>query len=295
MTHIQVKKLLGGRAQYAGREWWYDFQQIPLLCEEKSVSRRSQDLMQQFALLTKKWSEDLNSEWTVRVYFSAKMVLAASVMAQSLKYAEERNLRAVTSYLSYYTVLHSLRAIALTSPNVAWNGGDILLMSHSKTINVACDEIANLNRELSGRLKKSVLHLKAFRELISYRAPSSGDRFPKPDFDIFEYSRFFLEVAQLQSELLEASIGKNVTESFELQNDLISQVTDMEIEGFNFHDREDGHRLGYLARKHPAPTNILHIMSEGHVEDFFGSWRAGDELPDCFDPDQDWQILFDVP
>lgn len=295
MTHIRVRKLLGGRTQYAGRDWWYEFQQLPMLCKENLVSQRAQNLMKQFSLLTKKWSADLNSEWTVRIYFSAKMVLAASVMAQSLRYAEEKNLRAVTSYLSYYTVMHSLRAIAFTSPNAAWNNGEILLMTHSKTINIACDEIANFDRELSGRVKKAVLHLKAFRELISYRAPSSGDRFPKPDFDIYEYSRFFLEIAQLQSELLEASIEKNVTESFALQNEIISHITDVEIEGVNFHDTEDRYRLGYLTRKHPAPTNILHIMSEGHVEDFFGSWCSDDEQPGAFDPDENWQILFDVP
>jgi len=295
MTHILVRKLIGSRIPYADRNWWYEFQQIPILCEEKLVSRRAQNLMQQYSLLTKSWNTDLNSEWTVRIYYSAKMVLAASVMAQSLRYAEENNLRAVTSYLSYYTVMHSLRAIAFTSPNSEWNSGEILLMTHSKTINVACSEIANFNSELSERVKKAVHHLKAFRELISYRAPSSGDHFPKPDFDIYEYSRFFLEVAQLQSELLEASIEKNVTESFELKEEIISHVTDVEIEGVHFHDKEDWYRLGYLARKHPTPTNILHIMSEGHVEDFFGSWCSDSEQVDSFDPDKDWQILFDVP
>lgn len=295
MTHIQVRKLLGARTQYADRDWWYGFQKIPQLCEEKNVSKRAQKLMQQFALLTKNWNADINSEWTVRIYYSAKMVLAASVMAQSLKYAEEKNLRVVTSYLSYYTVMHSLRAIVFSSPNAAWNDGEILLMTHSKTIKAACREIANFNPELSVGVKKAVLHLKAFRELISYRAPSSGDRFPKPDFDIYEYSRFFLEVAQFQSELLEASIEKNITESFPLQGEVISQVTDIKMEGMHFHDKEDLYRLGYLARKHPAPTNILHIMSEGHVEDFIGSWCDDDGNPGSFDPDEDWQILFDVP
>ena len=295
MSHIEITKLLGGKMQYADREWWYDFQKIPELFEEKLVSRRSQKLMQQFALLTKSWNGELNSEWTVRAYFSAKMVLAASVMAQSLRYAEEHNLRAVTSYLSYYTVMHSLRAIAFTSPNVAWNDGELLFMTHTKTINVSCEEIGQFNRELSEHVKQAVLHLKAFRELISYRAPSGGDRFPKPDFDICEYSRCFLEVAQLQSELLEASIEKNVTKVFELQDEYLSRITDIDMGGVHFHDKEDWYRLGYLARKHPRPTNIVHMMSEGHVEDFFGSWCSDDENEASFDPHENWQILFDVP
>lgn len=280
---------------YAGRDWWYEFDQIPKNCQEKDVSKRSLKLLGQFAALTQRWDADLNSEWIVRTYFAAKMVLAASVMAQSLKFATEKNLRSVISYLSYYTVMHSLRAINFTSPRVEWNKGEILYMTHSKTINVACSEISNLDRELSERVKKSTLHLKAFRELISYRAPTSGDNFPKPDSDVFEDCRCFLEIAQLQSELLEASIGKNVSEVFQVKDEFMQHITDVEIEGILFHDEEDWYRIGRLAMKQPTPTNILHTMSEGHVEDFFGSWCSPDEQPDAFNPDDDWLILFDVP
>lgn len=295
MTHIQVRQLIENRTKYANRDWWYDFAQLPKLCSEENVAKRSQKLMQQFASLTKNWTSDLNSEWTVRVFYAAKMVLAASVMAQSLEYATTKNLRSVSSYLQYYTVMHSLRAIMFTSPNVAWNDGEILQATHTKTINIACSEIAHFDRDLSEYVKNSVLHLKAFRELISYRAPSSGDNFPKPEFDVYDYSRCFLEIAQLQSELLEVSIKKNVTEPFELDQEYTQYVTDVEIGGIHFHDNEDWYRIGYLVRKHPYPTSILHIMSEGHVEDFFGSWCADDEQPDAFDPDEDWRILFDVP
>lgn len=243
----------------------------------------------------KNWNSDVNSEWTVRVFYAAKMVLSASVMAQSLKFATNNNLRSVSSYLQYYTVLHSLRAIMFTSPSVAWNDGEILQATHSKTINIACSEIAHFDRTLSEHVKTSVLHLKAFRELISYRAPSSGDRFYKPDFDVYDYSRCFLEIAQLQSDLLEASIEKHVTDAFELDQEFTHHVTDVEIDGIHFHDNEDWYRIEYLVRKHPHPTNILHIMSEGHVEDFFSSWCAESEQPGAFDSDGDWRILFDVP
>jgi hypothetical protein len=288
--------MIANRTQFANREWWYEFEQLPKLCPEENAARRSENLLHQFALLTKNWNADVNSEWTVRVFYAAKMVLAASVMAQSLKYATTKNLRSVCSYLQYYTVMHSLRAIMFTSPNVAWNDGEILHATHSKTINIACSEIAHFDKQLSEHVKKSVLHLKAFRELISYRAPSSGDKFPTPEFDVYDYSRFFLEIAQFQSELLEASIEKNVTDSFELDEKFTHHVTDVEIDGIQFHDNEDWFRIGYLVRKHPRPTNILHIMSEGHVEDFFGSWCGDDaQQPDAFNPDDNWRILFDVP
>ena len=295
MTHIAVRKMIGSQNRYANRNWWYEFQEIPGFAEESDVQVRSSELLQQFSTITKKWSSELNSEWTVRIFFAAKMVLASSVMAQTLKYAEENNLRPVVSYLSYYTVMHALRAILLTSPQVKWNNGEILQTTHTKTINIACDALAHFNKELASQVKSSTIHLKAFRELISYRAPSSGDNFEKPDFDVYRFCRLFLEVAQLQSELLEASIGKHVTNSFELEQDFTQHVYDIEIDGIHFHDKEDWYRIGYLARKHPAPTNILHIMSEGHVEDFFGSWCPEEETPNVFNPDDDWRILFDVP
>jgi hypothetical protein len=131
-------------------------------------------------------------------------------------------------------------------------------MTHKKTINIACDVLACFNRNLSRKVKNSTMHLKAFRELISYRAPSSGDNFEKPDFDVYRHCRLFLEVAQLQSELLEISIAKHVSASFELEEAFTQHVYEVEIDGILFHDIEDWRRIGYLARKHPAPKNILH-------------------------------------
>jgi hypothetical protein len=62
---------------------------------------------------------------------------------------------------------------------------------------------------------------------------------------------------------------------------------------------KDGYRLYYIQRKHPVPTNLLHMMSEGHVEDFFGSWcnneNKRDQKDGDFNPDENWGIIFDVP
>jgi hypothetical protein len=277
MTQVEVRKIVRSRMRYADRDWWYEFQELPAFATESDVQARSNNLLHQFSAIAKGWSPELNSEWVVRIFYAAKMVLGSTVMAQGLKYAEKNNVRPVVSYLSYYTVMHSLRAILFTSPQVKWNDGEILQTTHTKTINIACDVLAHYNKDLSSRVKSSTLHLKAFRELISYRAPSSGDHFEKPDFDVYRYCRLFLEIAQLQSELLEASIEKHVSESFELRTDFMQHVYDVEIDGIHFHDGEDKYRIGYLARKHPAPANILHLMSEGHVENFFGSWCPEDD------------------
>ena len=103
------------------------------------------------------------------------------------------------------------------------------------------------------------------------------------------------ELAQMHSELLERSIHKNVKDIFNFNEEYIVQVCHSEIDGFSFWDHEDEYRLNYLRRKYPIPTNIQHIMSEGYVEDFFSSWYAKKETDDIFDPDDNWQIIFDVP
>ena len=223
------------------------------------------------------------------------MILASSVMAQSLEFAKERNLRSVVSYLDYYTVLNLLRSILLTHPNVPWGDGGLLSTTHTKSINIACDILSPYSRKLAEQTKKHITHLKAFRELISYRAPSSGDSFPKADIDVVDICRLFAELAQLQSELIEASFLKNAKGSFSLKADVIYQICENKIDGFTFYDKEDHYRMDYLRRKHPMPTNILHAMSEGHVEDFFGSWCPKNKKRGQFNPDNDWRILFDVP
>lgn len=107
--------------------------------------------------------------------------------------------------------------------------------------------------------------------------------------------RLLAEVAQLQSELIEASVLKNAIGSFSLKAEAIDRICKTKIAGINFDDAEDHYRMDYLRPKYPLPTNILHIMSEGHVEDFFGSWCPKDEEDDQFNPDNNRGILFDVP
>ena len=114
------------RSDYAGRSWSYDFRSVPAICQEEAVIQTCQRLLQGIASITKDWDDAKNSEWISRIYFAAKMILSSSVMAQSLEFATAKNLRSVTSYLDYYTVLNTLRAILLTNPHVAWDGGTYL-------------------------------------------------------------------------------------------------------------------------------------------------------------------------
>ncbi|MDL2123223.1 MAG: hypothetical protein LWX51_09085, partial [Deltaproteobacteria bacterium] len=242
--------------------------------DEKFVKKYSYGNLALYSKITKNWNNHLNSEWLCRVYLSAKMVLSASLMINSLEFAESKNLRILSSYLEYYSIQSSLRSVVFLLPEAKWDNGVLITTEHTKSINVVCDALAKLDKKFSEKLKNYILHLKAYRELISYRAPSSGDSFSKIHFDLelIELCQLLCEFAQVQSELLEVSILKHAKENYDFLDSYIDQVCNTEIHGFSFQDDEDWYRLDYLKRKYPLPTNIMHILSEGHVEDFFGSW-----------------------
>ncbi len=295
MSHILIRKLIEGKSEFAGRSWFYEFQSIPEQCQETTIAKASERILQQCAPITKDWNDDRNSEWVSRIYFAAKMILSSSVMAQSLEFAGDKNLRAVMSYLDYYTVLNVLRAVILTNPTVEWGEGSLLQTTHTKTINVGITILRQFDNDLASQIKNHVTHLKAFRELISYRAPSSGDSFPKADIDVIKLCKLLAEIAQMQSEIFESSALKHAIGNFSISEEAITRICEVEIDGFEFFDQEDYYRMDYLRRKHPFPTNVCHVMSEGHVEDFFGSWRAEEDEDENFNPDENWRIIFDVP
>ena len=303
MSHIQVSKMISPKHHLAGRDWWYDFGFELNSMDEDAIKQFIDNKFEQFASITKVWNDELNTEWLCRIFFSMKMILAASVMLESEEYALEKNLKVTVPYLQYYSVLYSLKALVLVLPNLLWDHGNLLKQTHSKTINIGCDEIGKLDNtwiksdNQINSAKKQILKLKAFRELISYYAPTSGGNLRSFNNDIISLCRVPVELAQMITEMLEISIHKKAPLDYKprLIDESLDVVFNSHIEGFEFFDKEDYYRVGYLYRKHPMPTNILHMMSEGHVEDFFGSWLDQEDSEDVFNPDENWRILFDVP
>lgn len=95
---------------------------------------------------------------------------------------------------------------------------------------------------------------------------------------------------------MEASLSKNGNPaSFEFIPGYAASIAAFEIDGIYFGDSEDAYRLDYLKRKHPRLANIQHMMTEGHVEDFFGAWHSGDDADEIFNPDENWGVIFDIP
>ena len=139
MSHIFVRKAIGQRTHFAGRDWWYEFRCFGKVFDEKAVEKYSLNSLNLFSKLTKDWNNDLNSEWLCRVFLSAKMVLSASLMLNSLEYAESKNLRISSSYLEYYAIQASIRSVVFISPLTKWEDGGLIKLSHKKSINIVCD------------------------------------------------------------------------------------------------------------------------------------------------------------
>jgi hypothetical protein len=303
MSHIQIRKIVSRKHVFAGHEWWYLFGAELQAVDQDRVKRFINSKQQELAALTKSWNDELNTEWVCRVFFAAKMVLAASVMLESLEYSRRANLRICVPYLQYYSILYSLKALVLVLPSQIWGNAKLVTQTHKATINVACVEIAKFVPEWTHSnngfksKKDQILALKAFREWISYRAPSNGGAMEKYNIDILPLCKLSVETAQIITELLENSLLKHLRPSYApcIDPDALDAVWLTQIGANVFEDDEDRYRIDYLKRKHPIPTNIMHIISEGHADDFFGSWCDHDEQENVFDPDENRNILFQLP
>ena len=167
---------------------------------------------------------------------------------------------------------------------------------HSKAINVAFDWIAKFDKATAQRLKRLTQQLKAQREIISYKAPASGDSILNSDYDLYELLIIVAEMAQINSELLEASVSKNASpNAFVVDYEHMAQIAQIEIEGFTFIDREDGYRLDYIRRKQPRPYNLALTMTEGQTEDFIVAWDGDEDGMFNNGSPADWQEIFDIP
>jgi len=297
MSSILVAKMLSSSNEFANRTWYYNFREITSL-DEKICEKNANSLSKQYSKITKEWSKYKNSEWICRIYFATKMILHTTLQLLTLEFSNEKNIRLVNSYLKYYALLSSCRAIILTLPTVDWNEGKITELSHQKIINLTYDYIKKFNLELAEKFKNKIHLLKAHRELITYRAPTDGDYNIDNDIDIIELCTLIVELAQFNSEILETSIQKNIKDKdCVFMPEYIQQLSVIKVNNYTFFDKEDSYRLNYLRRKWPIPPNILHSMTEGHTEDFFGAWEADEDIDDIFTTGSpcDWQSIFDIP
>lgn len=115
-------------------------------------------------------------------------------------------------------------------------------------------------------------------------------------YSLLSLCSLIAELSQFNSELLEASLEKNANpDTFLLIKDHLYNLSNVEIGGYVFGDPEDAYRLDYFNRKQPHPCNLLFLMREGHVDDFFGAWCDEEVKLGNFNPDEMTGIIFDIP
>ena len=132
----------------------FEYIQVPKYFTEESIKCHCEKMKEQYSKLTKNWSVELNCEWVLRHYFAVKMVLSATLMLNSLDYASEKNIRIVEPYLLYYAMLNSCRALIMTLPRQEWDDGKLRMLKHNKIINITCDHVARISKNVSEKVKK---------------------------------------------------------------------------------------------------------------------------------------------
>lgn len=280
----------------AGRNWYYDFREIDATFSEASCTKVADSLLERYSKLTKAWSPELNSEWICRLFMAAKLIMSSTLHVNAMYFAEDRNLRVVVPYLRYYSVLSLLRAVCYTLPEHEWKDGRLITILHSKAIDGALEHLRRFDKAVADSTEAEIRELKAERELISYRAPSSGDDQVSGKNQLLSLCTLLAEVAQFNSELFEFSLLKHADRAnFRLLSEYAKRIASIEIDGHHFSDREDAYRLDFLARKQPYPVNLQSFMREGLVDDFFGAWVADRGANAFFNPDEMQNIIFEIP
>lgn len=287
--------------EYTGLGYGYlYYSHIPEYFTNDEMRIKSTKIKSLFSKLMKKWDAQLNSEWVARTYLAGKLILSTNLLASSLEYSIENNLKTVVPYLSYYSILTACRAYIVILPSEDWNDGDIIAYTHDKIINVTCDSLRTINQQRAEEFRNKIYKLKAIRELFSYKFPSNGMKHIEKEElmeldEILNYCGLLCELAQLNSEFLEASFLKHVKNtSFEMIDEVFWNITQYEDKKSRifFVDDNDYYRLGQWTRT-LEPTNIICAMRQGLVDDFYEFWEDGAESDNSFVPNP--RIVFDVP
>ena len=289
---------------YTNLETGFEYIIIPEVFSKGEIKAYCINIKDKFNKITKEWTYELNHEWVIRNYISVKLILSSTLMLNSLDYSIDKNIRIVEPYLIYYCLLNVSRSFLLTLPTELWRDGNLIVSPHSRVINVLTDALIHFSKSVGNTVAELLYKAKDYRELFSYRFPSSGiDSLATDERVTIQeceyYSRLICEIAQLHSEILQVCLSTNVTQKYQLDIHILNDIINKKVYMNKVFDPEDSYRLGYIARKVGEPINLYWMITEGLVEDFYGAWYPkNDEVSDSmdelglFDPDKKWYRLF---
>jgi hypothetical protein len=272
---------------------------LPARVSELKTLEYRDGIRGQFIRLAKQWDRKLNTEWILRHYLAAKLMLASSLMLASEDHARRYALDVARPYLTYYGLFQAARAVILTLPSQDWRDGALITISHVKVGNVIIDTLARLDSSLLEAIGHRFVDARSYRELFSYAFPAAGlesiqDPAPFTSDEAVAIATLFCEIAQLNSEALDISLAKHsphpVGFAIELSVLIAVHAT---VDGREILDSEDAYRIHQLIRRIPRPVNLWDPTREGMIEDFYSSWGGGDQTdPAMFNADTAWHLIY---
>jgi hypothetical protein len=272
----------------------YNYELLQNEFSEFEIKTYRTSLLEQYSKLTKKWTDELHSEWTARMFLAAKMIYSSTLLLNTLHYSLRKNLKIVQPYLLYYSLLNCCRCLTFTLPSQLWKNGELLVDNHSKISYVTSDCVKRLNIKKGTELQNLITNTRDFREFFSYRFPGKGLK-DEPQFSginietITNKCKVLSEISQFNSECFEQSYNKNCEkETFSLKENILELCFTYTGDNLNIIDDEDIYRIAYIFRNQKRPYNIYYTMTDGMTDDFFGSWLSEEEEDnnDSFNPDE---------
>ena len=282
-------------------DYGFPYSQLMKWFTKDEISIYCSSFRQQCSAITKKWDKANNAEWVARHYLSIKMILSASVMVSSADYSKTKNIRITEPYLYYYSILSCCRALIFTLPRIPWAFGKVLEMTHQKILNISIDTIKTISKDHEAYIKNFFDYTKSMRELFSYKFPALGlkalERSKDYEIDtIITICSLICEIAQLHSELMQASILKNASDDVKLEEAALKCCFEYDINGNTYIDQDDWYRINFMTRKMRRSLNLHWMMTEGLVEDFFGAWIPEDDNEnDVYNADKYWSMIYPAP
>ena len=273
----------------------FPYSEIPGRLSQSTAVRYRDRALVKFVTLAKSWDDLANTEWLVRFYFAAKLILASSLKLTSEEYTTTRRVHVARPYLIYYGLFHACRAFLVTVPFQQWEAGALLHRSHKRVGLLVENELASIDGQLALFISTKLADARALRELFSYTFPGEGPESirsvpPVLGAEATNIARFLCELAQLNSECLDEALDRHLKAPVGYSKAMASEFSMFRTsDGRTIVDHEDAYRIAQLMRNHARPINLWAQTAEGMVEDFTANWGAGSKSdPNDFDADEAW-------
>jgi len=279
-----------------GSDYCYAYKALPLAADLSMIQAYCAVQRSKFAPIAKAFDAEANSRWVLRHYLAIKFATAANMLAGSAAYAHDHNLMLGVPYFNYYAVLNACRAYLMTSPDVVWNGGKTVEMTHQNIINRTADYMRALDPARRQSWQMQLETLRQHRELFSYRFPLSGPGLTQNralDHEAAaEFASLIAELASLNSECFEATLrkhGRMDLPVLEIQDH--EWASAYELAGASMPDFDDLYRFDKYVRGWKTVSTLEVMTSDGLVDDIYGNWTDPDDQPGAFDPDRTHSII----